>query len=1015
MADSSNNQKVSNFTQLPKQLMQQQVSSDNKKKNSQKKRSFVHVGEIVQKIKPQYIVLLFVFVGAAAGLWMFINTYLYGTKAGTNDINIEIASATTSGDRITLGIQLSNTNSDTQDGISGADLCIEYEGDKVSYTTGQTSYTPSGYFDDLVVESTSDSTCANGVRITTVAKEQSSELQSSVLVNVVFEKLSSTGSTTFTINSSAQVSGELDQHVFNTVLVDGGRRTVNLATTEPTATVGPSPTITPTRTPVVTCRSEQRIWWFRTCPIRSGNAIFQSPANPDEENVTDTACNGWQSVAFDRSVIGYGAFEGTLDDGSNALQSIVYEEEDVADYRRVLIDDTQGPRWDLLTPEDWEEIDYTSRPIRSYGAMKYTIGGEERFLQTLISKDGTQGYRRTCNTLADTGEDTVSLRDCTNWDTIDFGSASDDVSPGQSTYSGYAILGYETAIDSQTYKFVETYIDDAGEEAWIRSCDVTQNTAPDLSNASCAWSEPVPVTGIDLPNGSNRLLDQGIFPYEANGQQYFYQSILTDELACGDDTDQDGINDDEDIDDDNDGITDDEEGGDDDNDNDGIPNRIDIDSDNDGITDLIEAQESPVKPYESQLILPVCSDADNDGLLDPFDDPFPDTGLIPVNSDDTYDRRDDVPDFLDLDSDGDGPDDPIEGHDENIDGIPDNAPATPPSDNDIDGLYGGYDTGELPDPYTCEDWASNHLDTNAVLQNTDQNINNNPDDLEDWRDPNDEGDERDTWDEDRNNNGDWSDDDADNDGIPDYLDIDNGDDGTPTPTPDDLTPTPTGGATVTVNIQSLKVKYQGVIPVGGREPSEQPLLTTVALGNNDLSYYQETDINFNAIGTEPDQAGNNVWLWEGRDITFTGVDITEQHIIFVKGPKQLQKAICEPNPTEGTDGTYQCNNANITLTEDNNTFDFTDIYVLGGDLPFGGNTNPGGGGLGVIGAQDGVVDSIDLTYIRAALNLTREERKQQSVIRIGDVGLDAINDTQDHQVAAFANKNQRIDDRFRLE
>ncbi len=56
------------------------------------------------------------------------------------------------------------------------------------------------------------------------------------------------------------------------------------------------------------------------------------------------------------------------------------------------------------------------------------------------------------------------------------------------------------------------------------------------------------------------------------------------------DTDEDGVPDDEDVDDDNDGILDTQEGGETlDTDNDGVPNRIDTDSDNDNCSDVREA------------------------------------------------------------------------------------------------------------------------------------------------------------------------------------------------------------------------------------------------------------------------------------------------------------------------------------------------------------------------------------------------------------------------------------------
>ncbi len=73
-----------------------------------------------------------------------------------------------------------------------------------------------------------------------------------------------------------------------------------------------------------------------------------------------------------------------------------------------------------------------------------------------------------------------------------------------------------------------------------------------------------------------------------------------------------------------------------DSDNDGIVDAFDADSDNDGIPDIIEAQGIPVTL--------LGTDADLDGLDDVFT-----TFVTPVDSD-----LDNVPDYLDLDSDNDG-------------------------------------------------------------------------------------------------------------------------------------------------------------------------------------------------------------------------------------------------------------------------------------------------------------------------------------------------------------------------
>ena len=100
------------------------------------------------------------------------------------------------------------------------------------------------------------------------------------------------------------------------------------------------------------------------------------------------------------------------------------------------------------------------------------------------------------------------------------------------------------------------------------------------------------------------------------------------QLVANNDFDGDGIDDDTDLDDDNDGITDELEGGAlTDTDNDGVPNRLDLDSDNDGCNDVIEAG---------------YSDDDKDGV--PGDAPYTYTtdGLV-VGV--TYKGADDIDDL----------------------------------------------------------------------------------------------------------------------------------------------------------------------------------------------------------------------------------------------------------------------------------------------------------------------------------------------------------------------------------
>ncbi|AUC85931.1 hypothetical protein CW731_11795 [Polaribacter sp. ALD11] len=110
-----------------------------------------------------------------------------------------------------------------------------------------------------------------------------------------------------------------------------------------------------------------------------------------------------------------------------------------------------------------------------------------------------------------------------------------------------------------------------------------------------------------------------------------------------------------------------------DSDGDGRSDDKDIDSDNDGIPDNVEAQTTAgyVGPN------PPTADADNDGLIDAYDNNAVISGLLPVDSDGDY-----LPDYLDSDSDNDGLKDMKEA------GF---TAATSNNDADADGLLDAFD------------------------------------------------------------------------------------------------------------------------------------------------------------------------------------------------------------------------------------------------------------------------------------------------------------------------------------
>lgn len=195
---------------------------------------------------------------------------------------------------------------------------------------------------------------------------------------------------------------------------------------------------------------------------------------------------------------------------------------------------------------------------------------------------------------------------------------------------------------------------------------------------------------------------------------------------------------------------------------------------------------------------------------------------------------------------------------------------------------------------------------------------------------------------------------------------------TPTPTPGAGTPTtvptntptpqvtqPTGNTTL-----NMKLKFQGIV----RKPSAgDQMITKVSVVNLGTGFKSDTnDVTFTV-----DDSG----VWTGS----TSFDTPggSGYYILVKGPKHVQKKVCDAAPTETVPGSYRCAGGNIALHSGDNDLDFSNIYQLVGDLP----------------DQDGIVDSYDVSFLR--LNLGNTDDKSLSV---GDVNLDGRVDSQDYSL-----------------
>lgn len=207
---------------------------------------------------------------------------------------------------------------------------------------------------------------------------------------------------------------------------------------------------------------------------------------------------------------------------------------------------------------------------------------------------------------------------------------------------------------------------------------------------------------------------------------------------------------------------------------------------------------------------------------------------------------------------------------------------------------------------------------------------------------------------------------------------------TPTPTTGSGNPTPTTPVGVTVTVTPtvtqgpagnmriiLKTRFQGITRSVG---DGYVLSTKVTLANSRPGFQPQTkSVDFRPTAGEP---GN--WTGETSFDALPGRDF----YLLVKGPKHMQKKICEFTPKETSPGTYRCNLGALTLNDGANaTVDMSGMILLVGDLP----------------DQDGIVDSYDIALVRQNLGKNNVEALVSS-----DMNLDGRVDTQDYSLMISA-------------
>lgn len=171
-----------------------------------------------------------------------------------------------------------------------------------------------------------------------------------------------------------------------------------------------------------------------------------------------------------------------------------------------------------------------------------------------------------------------------------------------------------------------------------------------------------------------------------------------------------------------------------------------------------------------------------------------------------------------------------------------------------------------------------------------------------------------------------------------------------------------GEPTASTNLV-FQVRFQGII--------DTPTVTTIPakiIIKKEQTLIDEKTINFTYDGK---------WLGSGVFNVPPGSGYT----VLIKGPKHVQKRICDQNPVEqaGAEGTYHCSDGNINITN-GQTLDFSKVLLLGGDLP----------------TQDGIVNSYDISLVRNNLGKTDSDSLAK-----GDINLDGRVNTQDYSAIMF--------------
>lgn len=125
-----------------------------------------------------------------------------------------------------------------------------------------------------------------------------------------------------------------------------------------------------------------------------------------------------------------------------------------------------------------------------------------------------------------------------------------------------------------------------------------------------------------------------------------------------------------------------------------------------------------------------------------------------------------------------------------------------------------------------------------------------------------------------------------------------------------------------------------------------------------------------------DNAGNAV-----GSVVVNNMQPGGKYRLLIKGPKHLQKRICEDNPSEENIGEYKCNAFSMKLNAGENTINLAGITLMAGDF----------------GLQDGILNSYDLSYVQNAIWKTSKISWKDA-----DINYDGKVDKKDYDLVTYS-------------